>query len=107
MRILVSGATGFVGGTIARHLLEAGHQVRAMSRSTGNAMTVFAKTEAGRRGLADGSLTFVQADVTRPETLLGAVAAVDAIVQAAQFAGAPVEDPGRGLTYMNVDLNGT
>ncbi len=32
--ILVSGATGFVGGTITRHLLDSGHSVRAMSRST-------------------------------------------------------------------------
>lgn len=70
-------------------------------------MTAFAGAEAGRRGLADGRLTFVQADVTKPETLRDAVAGVDVIVQAAQFKGAPVEDPARGLTYMNVDLNGT
>ena len=106
MKILVTGATGFVGNAISRHLLAAGHQVRAMSRSTGGAMSVFAAGEAGRRGLADGSLTFVQADVTKPETLRDAVAGVVLIVQAAQFAGAPVEDPARGLTYMNVDLNG-
>jgi nucleoside-diphosphate-sugar epimerase len=107
VKILVSGATGFVGNTISRHLLEAGHEVRAMSRSTGRAMTVFAKSEAGRLGLADGRLTFIQADVTKPQTLLAAVADVDAIVQAAQFAGAPVEDPDHGLTYMDVDRNGT
>lgn len=107
MKILVSGATGFVGGTIARHLLDAGHSVRAMSRSTGKAMAAFAANEPGRRGLADGRLTFVQADVTEPATLTAAVEDVDAVIQAAQFAGAPVEDPARGLTYMNVDRNGT
>lgn len=107
MKIVISGATGFVGNTIARHLLEAGHQVRALSRSTGHAMTVFAKSETGRRGLADGSLTFVKADVTQPQTLREAIAAVDIIVQAAQFTGAPVEDAKRGLTYMNVDRDGT
>ena len=107
MKILVSGATGFVGNTISRHLLDSGHEVRAMSRSIGHAMTVFAGHESGRRGLADGRLTFVQADVTKPKTLAAAVADVDAIVQAAQFTGAPVEDPDRGLTYMNVDRNGT
>jgi uncharacterized protein YbjT (DUF2867 family) len=29
------------------------------------------------------------------------------VVQAAQFTGAPVEDPARGLSYMEVDRNGT
>jgi nucleoside-diphosphate-sugar epimerase len=107
MKILVSGATGFVGGTITRHLLDAGHNVRAMSRSMGKAMAEFAADESGRRGLADGRLTFVQADVTRPATLAVAVEGVEAVIQAAQFTGAPVEDPGRGLTYMDVDRDGT
>ncbi len=107
MKILVAGATGFVGGTITRHLLDGGHQVRAMSRSIGKALTVFAKSDSGRRGLANGGLTFVQADVTRPRTLPEALAGVDLVVQAAQFRGAPVENAAKGLTYMNVDRNGT
>ena len=54
---------------------------------------------AGRRALAEGRLAFVEGDVTKPDTLLAAVEGVDAVVQAAQFTGAPVEDPARGLTY--------
>lgn len=107
MRILVSGATGFVGSVITRHLLDSGHNVRAMSRSTADALKKFTSYESGRRGLADGRLTFVQADVTKPASLNAAVHEIDAVIQAAQFRGAPVEDPARGLTYMEVDRNGT
>lgn len=107
MRILVSGATGFVGKAITRHLLEAGHSVKAMSRSAAKARAIFEATDVGQAALAIERLTFVEADVTRPDTLPPAVREVDAVVQAAQFAGAPVEDPARGLTYMKVDRNGT
>lgn len=49
MTILVSGATGFMGSAITRHLLAEGHTVRAMSRSAPAAHTVFAATDMGRR----------------------------------------------------------
>lgn len=107
MSILVSGATGFVGSSITRHLLDSGFAVRAMSRSSPKAAAVFSATESGQRALSEGRLTFVEADVTGPETLDSAVRDVDAVIQAAQFKGAPVEDPARGLTYMEVDRNGT
>jgi nucleoside-diphosphate-sugar epimerase len=107
MTILISGATGFVGSAITRHLLVAGFAVRAMSRSTTRAISKLGADEAGRRALADGRLTFVEADVTDPGSLAAAVDAVDTVIQAAQFKGAPVEDPARGLTYEAVDRNGT
>ncbi len=107
MLILVSGATGFVGSTISRHLLQAGHSVRAMGQSSARAMTIFEKQEAGRQALGQGRLTFVEADVTEPVSLDAPVTGVEAIVQAVQFTGAPVEDPGRGLTYDVVDRGGT
>lgn len=106
-RILVSGATGFVGGAITRHLLDAGHHVRAMSRSTAAAMKKHSDHETGRRALAEGRLTFVGADVTKPDTLPAAVEGVDVVIQAAQFTGAPVENPAKGLTYAAVDRDGT
>jgi len=107
MKILVSGATGFVGGAISRHLLAAGHEVRALSRSSTRAAQKYDADEIGRKALADGRLTFVEADVTKPDSLLPAVEGMDAVVQAAQFTGAPVENPARGLTYMAVDRDGT
>ncbi|MCL5735707.1 MAG: NAD-dependent epimerase/dehydratase family protein [Actinobacteria bacterium] len=107
MTVLVSGSTGFIGGTITRHLLTGGHSVRAMARSESRARRMYEATPAGREALAKGRLTFVEADVTALATLIPAVADVDAVVQAVQFTGAPVEDPARGLTYMQVDYGGT
>lgn len=107
MPILISGATGFVGSAITRHLLAAGHHVRAMSRSSARAAAKLAADPGGRSALAEGRLTFIEADVTEPGSLAAAVADVDVIVQAAQFTGAPVEDPARGLTYERVDRDGT
>jgi len=105
--ILVSGATGFVGGAITRHLLQAGHQVRALTRSTGKALKLYASHEIGRRALAENRLTFTTGDVTRLDTLVEAVRGVQVVIQAAQFNGAPVENPAKGLTYMAVDRDGT
>lgn len=107
MNILVSGATGFMGSAITRHLLADGYTVRAMGRSADRSRSVLSRFDECRCALEEGRLTFVSADLTRPDTLRPAVEGVDAIIQAAQFPGAPNEDPRRGFTYMNVDRNGT
>lgn len=107
MTILVCGATGFVGSSITRHLLAAGHSVRALTRSPERAARLYESREEGRQALSEGRLTFAKGDVTKPSTLAAAVEKVDAVVQASQFDGAPVEDPARGLTYERVDRDGT
>jgi uncharacterized protein YbjT (DUF2867 family) len=105
--ILVSGASGFIGSAITRHLLAAGYEVRAMGRSAEHAQSVLGSLPEGRQALAEGRLTFVGADVTQPSTLPAAIQGVDTVVQAAQFPNAPIENPSRGWTYMKVDRDGT
>ena len=40
MRILVTGATGFIGGNLARELWHKGYQVRALVRPGSNTLTI-------------------------------------------------------------------
>ena len=49
---------------------------------------------------------FVRGDVRDPPTLKDALAGADAIVDAVQFDGYPVENPRRGLTFERVDYGG-
>jgi uncharacterized protein YbjT (DUF2867 family) len=68
MTVLVVGATGSIGGLVVEEAVRQGHTVRALVRSPGKA-----------RRLPPGAQVVV-GDVTRPETLAGAVDGVDAVV---------------------------
>lgn len=113
MEILVSGATGFIGLDITLRLLDAGHTVHALTRTPQAALQQWKTSERLRAderlqaALKEDRLRLVQGDVTRVETLSSVVNNVQVVIQAAQFKGAPVEDPARGLTYENVDHRGT
>lgn len=67
--ILVTGATGYVGGRLVPRLLEAGYRVRLLVRGG-------AKRLAGRPWQND--VEIVEGDVLKPETLTDALAGVDA-----------------------------
>jgi uncharacterized protein YbjT (DUF2867 family) len=79
VKILVTGATGFVGPAIVRALVESGHTVRVLERQEGSS-TSLPSQEA------------VQGDVTDAASLARATEGQDAVVHlVALLAGAPEE----------------
>jgi dihydroflavonol-4-reductase len=73
VRVLVTGATGFTGGHLARHLLTRGHEVRVLVRDPrrGEALR-----QSGVHGVVEG-------DLSRPETLERAVENIDVVYNVA------------------------
>lgn len=72
MRILITGASGFIGSHIARALLGAGQEVRALVRPTSD-----------RGVLKTLPLELFEGDLMAPEALTRACEGVDAVVHAA------------------------
>jgi dihydroflavonol-4-reductase len=72
VRWLVTGATGFIGLTLAERLVARGEKVRALVRDAGRA-----------RELAGMGAEVVRGDVARPETFPEALAGVDVVVHLA------------------------
>jgi len=68
MRVLVTGATGYIGGRVVERLLAAGHQVRVLARDRARAL---ARPWGSRVEVAEG-------DLHRPETLPHALEDVEA-----------------------------
>jgi nucleoside-diphosphate-sugar epimerase len=71
-KIAITGATGFVGGALARRLAAAGHQLVALARSTSN-----------REALADLPIQWHLGDVTDPASLEGFADGADWLIHAA------------------------
>jgi dihydroflavonol-4-reductase len=63
--ILVTGASGFVGSAVIRHLIQAGHQVRALIRPT-----------SARTNLADLRVEIVEGDLRDAESLIRAMTGI-------------------------------
>ncbi len=71
LRVLVTGATGFVGSAIVEHCLRAGMQVNTLGRKA-----------AG----PDSPPNYFQGDITEPESLKAAMSGVDCVVHSAGLA---------------------
>lgn len=93
MRILVTGATGFLGGTLIRHLGARGFNAVGLGRD-----------EARCRALQDAGFTTVRADLSRSVLhLAGAIGRVDAVVHCAALS-APW---GRLAAFRAANVEGT
>lgn len=68
-RVLVAGATGYVGGRLIPDLLAAGHHVTALARDP--------RKLAGRHFIGDPNLDVRQGDVLDPESLAGDLDGID------------------------------
>ena len=78
MRVLVTGATGFVGSHAAKALQDAGHTVRALVRTPAKLETV-----TGRVGVDLDSLETAEGDIRDAAAVIAAVDGCDAVVHAA------------------------
>jgi dihydroflavonol-4-reductase len=92
-RILVTGATGFVGGALARALVNAGADVHALARP-----------KSDRSSLHDVDLAWHEGNVTKPRTLERALAGINCVVHAAGLLGRAGMPPGR---YHEINVEGT
>ncbi|MEK6322553.1 MAG: NAD-dependent epimerase/dehydratase family protein [Acidobacteriota bacterium] len=81
MKYFLTGATGFVGGRLARQLVEAGHQVVAVVRNPAKA-----------QDLADLGIAVHQGDVTDKESLRAPMSGVDGVFHVAAWYKVGVKD---------------
>jgi len=88
-RVLVAGATGYLGRELVKELKHRGYWVRVIIRS---------KKQKELVSLADEAFI---AEVTKPETLLGCMTSIDYV-----FSTIGITRQKEGMTYMDVDYKG-
>ncbi len=82
MRVLVTGATGFVGSHAAKALQDAGHSVRVLVRTPAKLQAVSARV-----GVDLDSVETFHGDITDAEAVAAAIDGCDAVVHAAAVVG--------------------
>ena len=89
-RVLVAGATGYLGGFVAREFKNRGYFVRALVRSSKKVDT-----------LRDSTDEIVLGEITKPDTIKHACDAIDVV-----FSSVGITRQKDGLTFRDVDFLG-
>lgn len=89
-RVLVAGATGYLGGFVVKELASRGHFVRALARSPEKLV-----------GLAGAVDEIARGEVTQPDTLRNVCDGIDVV-----FSSIGITRQKDGLTFKDVDYQG-
>jgi dihydroflavonol-4-reductase len=93
MKALVTGATGFVGGAVARALVRAGVEVRVLARS-----------QSGAQNLSGLSVERVEGDLLDPASLQAALAGCRQLYHVAAYYALWAKDPS---IFYDINVTGT
>lgn len=99
MKVLVIGATGFIGGAIVRAALARGWQVRAVRRDD---------RQTGALGdlAAAGQIEWYQANLMDPSTIAEAMLGCNAVFHAAGYYPTSSQDPARQIRRAQTQMEG-
>lgn len=90
MRVLITGATGFIGGHAAAHAIEAGHEVCALVRSP-------ERLEDTRVAFGLPAIDHVVGDMTDPATVAAALKGADAVIHCAAVVALDARGNAQGI----------
>jgi len=93
MRYFITGATGFIGGHVARQLLAAGHSVVALAR-----------TPAKAQALAEAGAEIAPGDITDRQSLIEPMRGVDGVFHIAAWYEVGAADSSRAVA---INVEGT